>query len=203
MQLCAEHNIQVCIPTTPAQVYHMLRRQALRPLRRPLVVMSPKWLLRHKLATSSLEELANGSFQNIIGDYGCDPEKTQRLVLCSGKVYYHLLEEATAKGVENIALVRIEQLYPFPDQELLDALSYYPNLEEVVWCQEEPVNQGVWYSSQHHLKSVLAQYSKKHLKNVHLSYAGREASAAPAAGYMSTHLEEQQTFINNALDIKT
>ncbi|MGV6807799.1 MAG: 2-oxoglutarate dehydrogenase E1 component, partial [bacterium] len=191
MQLCAEHNIQVCIPTTPAQVFHMLRRQVIRPMRRPLIVMSPKWLLRHKLAVSSLEDLANGQYQNVIGDADCNTDTTKRLILCSGKVYYHLYEAREAAGIDNVALVRIEQLYPFPDDELLEALNAYPDLEEVFWCQEEPVNQGVWYSSQHHMKRILGKYNQEHGKNIEIGYIGREASAAPAAGYMSTHLEEQ------------
>ena len=195
LQLCAEHNIQVCIPTTPAQVYHMIRRQAIRPMRRPLVVMSPKWILRHKLATSSLEDLANGEFQNLIQDVEVDKAKARRLILCSGKVYYHLYEARQEKGIDDIALVRIEQLYPFPDKELLEVLKGYVNLEDVVWCQEEPINQGAWYSSQHHMRHVLGMFNE----NLFLRYVGREASAAPACGYMSAHLEQQEKFINEAL----
>jgi len=195
LQLCAEQNIQVCIPTTPAQVYHMLRRQAIRPMRRPLVVMSPKWILRHKLATSSLEELANGEFQNLIQDTEVDKSKARRLILCSGKVYYHLYEARQEKGIDDIALVRIEQLYPFPDDDLLAVFNEYSNLDDVVWCQECPINQGAWYSSQHHMRQVLARYND----NLFLRYVGREASAAPAGGYMSAHLEEQEKFINEAL----
>lgn len=197
LQLCAEHNIQVCVPTTPAQVFHMLRRQAIRLMRRPLVVMSPKSLLRHKLATSSLEELAQGTFQNVIGDSSVDPAKTKRVVLCSGKVYYTLLEERMEREQGDVALVRLEQLYPFPEQELQEALAPFQNLQDVVWCQEEPMNQGAWYSSQHHMRRVLHQ----HNPNLMLNYAGRDPSAAPAAGYMSLHLEEQKKFINDALTI--
>ncbi len=199
LQLCAEHNMQVCIPTTPAQVFHMLRRQAIRPMRRPLVVMSPKWILRHKLATSSLEELANGSFQNVIDDNSADPDKVRRLILCSGKVYYHLYEQREESQIDNVAIVRIEQLYPFPDDMLANVIGRYKNLASVVWCQEEPINQGVWYNSQHHMRRVLAQF----YPNIYLDYVGREASAAPAAGYMSTHLEEQQRFIREALMIES
>ncbi len=197
MQLCAEHNIQVCIPTTPAQVFHMLRRQAIRPMRRPLVVMSPKWILRHKLATSSLEELANGDFQNVIGDNLPDPDKVKRVVMCSGKVYYHLLEERSERKQEDVALVRLEQLYPFPEKELKQALEPYRNLTDVVWCQEEPMNQGAWYSSQHHMRRVIHE----HDKNLYVNYVGRPASAAPAAGYMSLHIEEQNKFIDEALTV--
>lgn len=197
MQLCAEHNIQVCIPTTPAQVFHILRRQAIRPMRRPLVVMSPKWILRHKLATSSLEELAEGTFQNVIGEQELDPEGVTRVVLCSGKVYYHLLEARMEGQQQNVALVRLEQLYPFPEEELTAALAPFKNLNEVVWCQEEPMNQGAWYSSQHHMRRVLHDLNPE----LYLSYVGRDASAAPAAGYMSIHIEEQTRFINEALTV--
>ncbi|GAB3098780.1 2-oxoglutarate dehydrogenase E1 component [Aestuariicella hydrocarbonica] len=198
MQLCAEHNIQVCIPTTPAQVFHMLRRQAIRPMRRPLVVMSPKWILRHKLATSTLEELASGTFQNVIGEQELVPENVKRAVLCSGKVYYHLLEARMEGGQDDVALVRLEQLYPFPEEELMAALKPFKNLKEVVWCQEEPMNQGAWYSSQHHMRRVLQDLNP----NLYLSYVGRSASAAPAAGYMSVHMEEQNRFIAEALTVE-
>ena len=196
LQLCAEHNMQVVIPTTPAQIFHLLRRQAIRPMRRPLVIMSPKWILRHKLATSSLEELANGEFHNVIDDQ-LEPAEVRRVVLCSGKVYYHLLEEREERGINDIALIRLEQLYPFPDDELEDILRPYSNIEDIIWCQEEPMNQGAWYSSQHHMRHVI-----QHLKpELHLSFVGRESSAAPASGYMSVHLEEQKQFINQALTI--
>ena len=201
LQLCAEHNIQVCIPTTPAQVFHMLRRQAVRPMRRPLVVMSPKWILRHKLATSSLEELAEGTFHNVLGDdFGVEKasaEKVKRAVLCSGKVYYHLLEARMEREQEDVALIRLEQLYPFPEDELKAALAPFSNVKDVVWCQEEPMNQGAWYSSQHHMRRVLHEQNPE----LYLSYAGRDASAAPAAGYMTTHIEEQNRFINEALTV--
>ncbi len=196
MQLCAEHNIQVCIPTTPAQIFHLLRRQAIRPMRRPLVVMSPKWILRHKLATSSLEDLASGEFMPVIGDRcAADPATARKLILCSGKVYYHLYEEIQARGITDTAVVRIEQLYPFPEKLLSEVMAPYINLECIVWCQEEPINQGAWYSSLHHFKRAV----RKTHPGMGLKYAGRQASAAPAAGYMSTHLEEQQRFIDKAL----
>jgi 2-oxoglutarate dehydrogenase E1 component len=197
MQLCAEHNIQVCIPTTPAQIFHLLRRQAIRPMRRPLVVMSPKWILRHKLATSSLEELANGEFQTVIDDGFVDPKKAKRLILCTGKVYYHLHEERMARGIDDIAVIRIEQLYPFDKAALLNAIKPYSKLKDVMWCQEEPKNQGVWFSSQHRLVQVLREHNPK----LELSYVGRASSASPAAGYMSVHLEEQNKFLNEALTL--
>lgn len=198
MQLCAEHNIQVCIPTTPAQVFHMLRRQAIRPMRRPLVVMSPKWILRHKLATSSLEELADGRFYNVIGDDTVKADEVRRVVMCSGKVYYHLLEARTERQQGNIALVRLEQLYPFPEHELKEALAPFRHLKDIVWCQEEPMNQGAWYSSQHHMRRVVHDIDP----GIYLGFVGREPSAAPAAGYMSVHMEEQNKFIDQALTVE-
>ncbi|MFK7977058.1 MAG: 2-oxoglutarate dehydrogenase E1 component [Halioglobus sp.] len=197
LQLCAEHNIQVCMPTTPAQVYHMLRRQAIRPLRKPLVVMSPKSLLRHKEAVSTIEELAQGHFYNVLDETDdIDKSKVERIVFCSGKVFYDLRAARRERGIENIAIVRLEQLYPFPEEELLQILKAgYPNLADAVWCQEEPQNQGAWYSSQHHLRRMI----HKHKPDVYLRYVGREPSAAPAAGYMALHLEQLETFINKAL----
>lgn len=197
MQLCAEQNIQICIPTTPAQVFHMLRRQALRPMRRPLVVMSPKWILRHKLATSTLEELADGRFQNVIGDDSVAPENVRRVVLCSGKVYYHLLEARMEREQENVALIRLEQLYPFPKDELQAALEPFADVTDIIWCQEEPMNQGAWNSNQHRMRDALEGVNS----DAFLRYAGRSPSSAPAAGYASLHLEEQKRFINAALDV--
>jgi len=197
MQLSAEHNIQVCNPTTPAQIFHLLRRQAIRPMRRPLVIMSPKWILRHKLATSSLEELGNGSFRTVIDDGYVEPKKAKRLVFCSGKVYYHLHEERMAREIDDIAIIRIEQLYPFDKASLYEAVKPYTRLKDVVWCQEEPMNQGVWFSSQHRMLQLLNEFNPK----IPLHYMGRESSAAPASGYMSVHLEEQNKFINEALTL--
>ena len=196
LQLCAEHNIQVCIPSTPAQVFHMLRRQVKRPLRKPLVVMTPKSLLRHKLAVSTLEELCDGSFQTVIKEVDDLPAKgVKRAVLCSGKVYYDLLQRRRDEGREDVALIRIEQLYPFPHDELAEALAPYRGLKSIVWCQEEPKNQGAWYPSNHHMQRVAGQHNKKLV----LEYAGRPASAAPAAGYMSLHMEQQEKLITDAL----
>jgi 2-oxoglutarate dehydrogenase E1 component len=197
LQMCAEQNIQVCMPTTPAQIFHMLRRQARRNLRKPLVVMTPKSLLRHKDAVSSLEELANGSFQTVISetDRKIDPKKVTRAVLCSGKVYYDLTEKRAKESASNVAIIRIEQLYPFPEDRLYEALLAYPKLKDVVWCQEEPMNQGAWYSSQHHMRKALHRVNPK----LNLSYAGREASASPAAGYMELHLEQLEKFLNEAI----
>ena len=197
LQLCAEQNIQVCIPSTPAQVFHMLRRQAKRNLRKPLVVMSPKSLLRHKDAVSSLEELAEGQFNTVIGevDNAIESDSVERVVLCSGKVYYELVDKRRKEELKTVAIVRIEQLYPFPERVLSDVLSGYKNIKEVIWCQEEPMNQGAWYSSQHHMRNVLQNLNPA----LYLRYAGRDASAAPAAGYMALHLEQQTKLIEDAL----
>src|SRR5450830_160915 len=198
LQLCAEHNIQVCVPTTPAQIYHLLRRQVIRPLRKPLVVLTPKSLLRHKLAISTLEDLADGSFQTVIPEIDVlDAAKVTRLVLCSGKVYYDLLEKRRAEGREDIAIVRIEQLYPFPEDDLMEIIAPYTNLTNVVWCQEEPMNQGAWYSSQHHLRRSMGN----HIKGLGLEYAGRDASAAPACGYASMHAEQQEKLLQDAFTV--
>jgi len=197
LQLCAEHNIQVCLPTTSAQVFHMLRKQVLCPLRKPLVVMSPKSLLRHKESTSTLEELGNGSFQVILDETdGFQPEAIRKLILCSGKVYYDLRQERRARGITDIAIVRLEQLYPFPHDEFERCVLQYKNMKSLVWCQEEPMNQGAWYSSQHHFRRVLNQ----HFPTIFLEYVGREASAAAAAGYAALHAQQQQQFIDEALN---
>ncbi|MFN3714339.1 MAG: 2-oxoglutarate dehydrogenase E1 component [Alcanivoracaceae bacterium] len=198
LQLCAEQNIQVCTPTTPAQIYHLIRRQALRPSRKPLVVMSPKSLLRHKRAISTLEELSEGRFETVLGDTDVKADDVTRLVLCGGKVYYDLLEKREADGITDTALVRIEQLYPFPEQRLLETIAPYHNLKKVVWCQEEPQNQGAWYCSQHHMRHVLHQRDPK----LYLQYAGRDAAAAPAAGSMALHVEQQQRLIQDAFGIE-
>lgn len=199
LQLCAEHNIQVCVPSTPAQIYHMIRRQVIRPLRKPLVVMSPKSLLRHKLCVSTLEDLANGHFQTVLPEQDdMDASKIEKVVMCSGRVYYDLYEKRQDEGREDIAIIRIEQLYPFPEKELTDVLSTYPNLKTVVWCQEEPMNQGAWYCSQHHMRHVLSRISQ----SLYLHYAGRPASAAPACGYMSVHVEEQKKLMTDAFSVQ-
>ena len=198
LQLCAENNMQVCIPTTPSQIFHLLRRQAIRPMRRPLVIMSPKWILRHKLATSLLEELADGRFDCVIDDSSVVVKNVKKVILCSGKVFYHLLEERDSKNISNVAIIRIEQLYPFPDKEIDEILTKYKGINEIVWCQEEPRNQGAWYNSQHFLRAAAVRLSE----DLSLEYVGRPSSAAPASGYMSVHLEEQKKFIEEALDVK-
>jgi 2-oxoglutarate dehydrogenase E1 component len=192
LQLCAQDNMQVCVPSTPAQIFHCLRRQMLRPYRKPLILMTPKSLLRHKLAVSTLQELAIGGWQSVIPEVELDVKKVKRIVLCSGKVYYDLLEQRRAQKREDVALIRIEQLYPFPEIELSAELKHYPKVKDIVWCQEESKNQGAWYGIQHHLFSCIA-------KTQTLRYVGRAASAAPAVGSPLVHAEEQQSLVKEAL----
>ncbi|NKB47342.1 MAG: 2-oxoglutarate dehydrogenase E1 component [Legionellales bacterium] len=193
LQLCAQHNIQVCVPTTPAQAFHMLRRQVIRPFRKPLVVMTPKSLLRHKLAVSSLDDLATGKFHNVIPEIDdLDPKKVRKVVLCSGKVYYDLLQQRRDQQQTDVALIRIEQLYPFPKDELRDILTPYRHVQEVVWCQEEPQNQGAWYASQHNMLDCLQEDQS-------LTYVGRGFFAAPAVGSFSLHNEQQKELVEQAL----
>jgi 2-oxoglutarate dehydrogenase E1 component len=183
----------VCVPTTPAQMFHMLRRQMLRDARKPLVVMTPKSLLRHKLAISSLDDLANGTFQLVIPDSRIgDAKKVKRVVLCSGKVYYDLFEAAEKAKINDVALVRVEQLYPFPRQEVIEQLARYPKAREVIWCQEEPMNQGAWFQIRHHLQACIGEQH-------HLSYAGRVRSPAPATGHLKEHTVEQAALVEQAL----
>ena len=196
LQLCADHNWQVCVPSTPAQVYNMLRRQAVRPMRKPLIVMSPKSLLRHPLAVSSMDELASGVFHNVIDEIDeLDTKQVKRVIMCSGKVYYDLLEQRRKNEQTDVAIVRIEQLYPFPQEELDAVVEKYQAVTDWVWCQEEPQNQGAWYCSQHHFhQSIPAKAT--------LQYAGRSASASPAVGYISVHNQQQKALIEDALTIK-
>lgn len=199
LQLCAEDNMQVVTPTTPAQIFHLLRRQVVRPLRKPLIVMSPKSLLRHKLAVSSLEELAHGQFQTVIDDV--DPlnkANVNRVVLCGGKVYYDILEKRREVNLENVAVVRVEQLYPYPAQRLAEVLDAYPNVKDVVWCQEEPQNQGAW----HFIAPRLFDGFMSAGKQIKVHFAGREASAAPACGSPYLHAKQQAQLISDALAIE-
>jgi len=196
LQLCAQHNMQVCIPTTPAQVFHMLRRQVVSPARKPLIALTPKSLLRHKLAISSLEDLAGGTFHTVLPEFDdLDPAGVDRVVLCSGKIYYELLEARREAQASNVVIIRLEQLYPFPEAELEKTLAVYGNLKEVVWCQEEPMNQGAWYASQHHMRRVML----KHDENIYLAYAGREAFAATASGHAHLHNVRQRRVVEEAL----
>ncbi|MEP6634128.1 MAG: 2-oxoglutarate dehydrogenase E1 component, partial [Luteimonas sp.] len=192
LQLCALENMLVCVPTTPAQAFHMIRRQMRMKTRKPLVVMTPKSLLRHKLAVSSLDDLATGSFQHLIADPKADAKTVKRVIACSGKVYYDLLEEAQKRGLNDVALLRVEQLYPFPRAQLAAELKRYPKASDLVWCQEEPQNQGAWYQIQHHLLTCLQPKQSLH-------YTGRARSPAPAVGHFNDHVAEQQKLVADAL----
>lgn len=195
LQLCAEYNLQICVPSTAAQVFHMLRRQVLRPVRVPLIVMSPKSLLRHKEVACDISEFLEGSFQLLIRDKTkIDNKQVKKLILCSGKVYYDLLAKRDQDKIENLPLIRIEQLYPFPEAELKAELKKYPNLKKVIWCQEEPQNQGAWYASQHHMRACLKASQS-------LEYAGRAPSAAPAVGYYPIHILQQEALVNQAFSL--
>jgi len=193
LQLCAEKNMQVCMPTTPAQIFHLLRRQMARPLRIPLVVMTPKSLLRHKNATSTLKELAEGRFQMVIDEVDAiDPQQATRVVLCSGKVYYELLEQRRSQANEETAILRIEQLYPFPKKRLMEALAPYRHVDTVIWCQEEPQNQGAWDQIKHRLYEQMWPGAR-------LCYVGRAVSPAPAVGYPRLHQVQQETLVEDAI----
>ena len=193
LQLCAEYNMQVCVPSTPAQMFHMLRRQMLRSLRKPLVIMTPKSLLRHHLSVSSLDELATGRFQNVIDEVDeLKPAEVRRVVLCSGKVYVDLLKARREAKLAQVAIVRLEQLYPFPADEYESILRRYANARQVIWCQEEPQNQGSWYQIRHRLQAALADQQE-------LLYSGRPGAAAPATGISTLHEEQQRNLVRAAL----
>ena len=190
LQLCAEHNMQVCQPTTPAQIFHVLRRQMVRMFRKPLVLFTPKSLLRNKEAVSSLDELAKGEFRTIIGetDSSIEAKKVKRVIVCTGKVYYDLLAARRERKSEDVALVRAEQLYPFPHKAFESEMRKYSAATHVVWCQDEPQNQGAWFYMQHHITEALREGQT-------LSYAGRPASASPAVGYYDKHYAQQKELI--------
>lgn len=198
LQLCAEHNMQVCVPTTPAQMFHMLRRQMLRSFRRPLIVMTPKSLLRHKLAVSTPSDLVAGKFHPVLGEIdSLNNRKVKKLIICCGKVYYDILQQRrlqkqTSKQ-KNIAIIRIEQVHPFPLDELATEIEKYAQAESVVWCQEEPQNQGCWYQINHYLNRVINPRQTLH-------YVGRASSPSPAVGYYKLHVKQQQQIVTEALD---
>lgn len=193
LQLCAQDNMQVCVPSTPAQIFHLLRRQMVRPYRKPLIVMTPKSLLRNPLAASDLTELTQGAFRLVIPETDkIDSKSVDRIVLCCGKIYYELLEQRREKKLNNVALLRVEQLYPFPDEACAAMLGEYKNVKDIIWCQEEPQNQGAWFSVQPNIAALLDKGQK-------LRYAGRLASASPAAGYHSVHEREQEDLVAQAL----
>ena len=193
LQLCAEQNMQVCVPSTPAQMFHMLRRQMLRALRKPLIVMTPKSLLRHKLAVSQLTELAEGAFGTVLDEIDpLDPERVRRVVFCSGKVYFDLLEQRRRDAGSEVAIVRLEQLYPFPAEGYAQILKRYSHAREIIWCQEEPQNQGAWYQIRHRMQALLSNREQ-------LLYAGRAGSAAPATGIHDLHEQQQAELVRTAL----
>ncbi len=200
LQLCADYNIQVCIPSNSAQIFHLLRRQMLRPMRKPLIVFTPKSLLRSKDAASPLDDLAQGTFQPVIAEVDAfEAGKVRRIIACSGKVYYDLLKARRERSIKDMVIIRLEQLYPFPHDEFTAQIGAYPNATEVVWCQEEPGNQGAWHRIQHYLL--------RHMRSgMKLGYALRPSSASPAAGYLATHNEQQKAVIEAAfrpdLDVK-
>ncbi len=191
LQLCADYNIQVCVPTTPAQMFHLLRRQMLRPYRKPLIVFTPKSMLRSKEAASPMSSLTEGKFQPVMGEVEALNADVKRIIVCSGKVYYDLLKGRTERGIKNMAIIRMEQLYPFPHEEFTAQIAAYPKASEVVWCQEEPGNQGAWHRIQHYLL--------RHLRpGMHLDYALRPSAAAPAVGYLALHNAQQKAVIEAA-----
>jgi 2-oxoglutarate dehydrogenase E1 component len=189
--------MSVCVPSTPAQMFHLLRRQMLRTFRKPLIVMTPKSLLRHKLSVSPLEDLGRGGFRNVIDEVDdLDNQKVSRVVFCSGKVYFDLLEARRASSLRDVAIVRVEQLYPFPNDEYVTILRRYPKAGEVVWCQEEPQNQGAWYQIRHRLQDALSHGQE-------LLYSGRAPAAAPATGILQLHAAQQHGLVNAALTARS
>jgi len=194
LQSCAEHNMQVCQPTTPAQIFHLLRRQLIRMFRKPLVIMTPKSLLRNKEAVSPLADLARGAFHTVLGETSdsIDPKAVRKVVLCTGKVYFDLVTARRERELADAALLRIEQLYPFPHKALEAELRRFPAATQVVWCQDEPQNQGAWFFVQHHIQDALKDGQR-------LVYAGRPASASPAVGYYDKHYAQQKELLSAAL----
>ncbi len=189
LQLCAETNMQVCQPTTPAQMFHLLRRQMLRQFRKPLIVMTPKSLLRHPEARSELTELSQGHFNTVLGERDAiDAAKVKRMVVCSGRVYFDLLAERRQRELGDVAIVRLEQLYPFPHKAFAAEVKRYPQLRDIVWCQDEPQNQGAWFFVQHHIHENMSEGQR-------LGYAGRPASASTAVGYYAKHAEQQKEML--------
>jgi len=193
MQLAADNNIQIVQPTTASQIFHVLRRQQVRMFRKPLVIMTPKSLLRNKDATSALSEFTRGEFRTVIPELNAeiDASKVKRVIACSGKVYYDLVKKREEKKAGDVAIVRVEQLYPFPHKAFAAELRKYPNVSEIVWCQDEPQNQGAWFFVQHYVHENMTEGQK-------LGYAGRPASASPAVGYAHLHQEQLKALLEQA-----
>ncbi len=197
LQLCAVNNMQVCMPSTPAQMFHMLRRQMLRKVRKPLIVMTPKSLLRYKGAASSISQLTEGEFQNVIPDRRVENDKVERVIMCAGKVYYDIINELEANPDEKVAVLRVEQLYPFPRRLLISYINQYKNCKVFIWCQEEPINQGAWFQIRHHLKYCMKNH--KH-GNKPLYFAGRHHSPSPAVGSSHVHIKQQNQLVHDAIN---
>jgi 2-oxoglutarate dehydrogenase E1 component len=193
LQLCADYNLQVCVPATPVQMFFLLRRQMIRPYRKPLVIFTPKSLLRHKESVSPLEEFAESKFRPVNGDWdqGISPQDVKRVIVCSGKVFFDLMAARREKGARDAAIIRIAQLYPFPHEEFQEQIDLYRNAGEVMWCQEEPGNQGAWYSIQHYLLQHMREEQI-------LAHAMRPSSASPAVGYAQLHNEQQKALVEAA-----
>jgi 2-oxoglutarate dehydrogenase E1 component len=196
LQQCADYNMQVCVPATPVQMYYLLRRQMTRPYRKPLIIFSPKSILRHRESVSPLEEFASDKFRpvNEEWDEKIDPTQVKRVVFCSGKVFYDLRAGRRERAITDIPLVRIAQIYPFPHDDFKAQIEKYKNATEIVWCQEEPRNQGAWHRIQHYLLRHLLPQQK-------LTYAGRDSSATPAAGYKELHERQQKELVSLALTV--
>ena len=195
LQLCATENIQVCVPSSPKQIFHLLRRQVIRKMRTPLIVISPKSLLRNPKAVSSIKELTNGTFECVIDDEIKKNENVKKVIMCSGKVYYDLVNKRDKEKHDDIAIIRIEQLYPFPYDDLEEILTKYQNVEEYIWCQEEPSNQGAWFSHRHRIQRVLDRLGD----GKEAILISRPPAAAPAVGLMKLHLQQQKDLINEAI----
>jgi len=193
MQLAADANMQIVQPTTASQIFHVLRRQMVRPLRKPLVIFTPKSLLRNKDATSPVVEFTKGDFRTVISEQKAEvnPDKVKRVIACSGKVYYDLVKKREEKKSNDVAIIRVEQLYPFPHKAFANELKKYPNATDLVWCQDEPQNQGAWFFVQHYIHENMQDGQR-------LGYAGRPASASPAVGYAHLHQEQQKTLLDQA-----
>ncbi len=195
LQLCASENIQVCVPSSPKQIFHLLRRQAIRKMRTPLIVISPKSLLRNPQAVSTLDDLSDGSFECVIDDELDNKNDVKKIIMCSGKVFYELIDKRNKEKRHDIAIIRIEQLYPFPYDDLEEILLRYQNVHEYIWCQEEPLNQGAWFSHRHRIQRVLDRLGN----NNEVKLVSRPPAAAPAVGLMKLHLKQQETLINEAI----
>jgi 2-oxoglutarate dehydrogenase E1 component len=193
MQLAADNNIQICQPTTASQIFHLLRRQMVRQFRKPLIIFTPKSLLRAKDATSPLSEFAKGEFRTVMPEVDADivAAKVKRVIVCSGKVYFDLARKRAEKGADDVAILRVAQLYPFPHKAFATEMKKYPNATEVIWCQDEPQNQGAWFFVQHYIHENMLDGQK-------LGYAGRPASASPAVGYAHLHQEQQKALLDQA-----